>query len=340
MSFASALLKIEQGENLSVDVAYAAFDQIFAGSISDDHIARFLLELARKGETVDELLGAVRSMRSKAITIDAPSNTIDIVGTGGDGLHTLNISTAVAFVVAACGVPVAKHGNRSASSRSGSSDVLRELGINLEPDLAVLEKCLKETNLCFLFAPRHHPAMRNVAEVRKKLGIRTIFNLLGPLTNPANVRHHLIGVYELEWLGPMAEVLKLLGSEMAWLVHGQDDMDEITTTAPTDVVSLKHNMIQYFSIMPEDFDLRRVSLDKIRGEDPAFNASEIRRLFRGVHGPYRDIVLVNAAAALVVAGVVKEMGSGMLRAASALDTGEAYNTLDKLVRASNHVAFI
>jgi anthranilate phosphoribosyltransferase len=332
MSLVTVLHNLEEGQNLSADDARLAFDAIFSGRLSQEQIASFLLALCAKGETVDELLGAVQSMRSRALTINAPPGTIDIVGTGGDQNHTLNISTAAALVVAACGVPVAKHGNRASSSRSGSSDVLAALGINLEPELGVLERCLNEANLCFLFAPRHHPAMKNVVEVRKKIGVRTIFNLLGPLTNPANVRRHLIGVYELEWLGPMAEVLKQLGSEKAWLSHGYDDMDEITTTGPTDIVELNNGMMHHFTVTPEEFGLPRVHISELHGEDAPHNAIEIRRLLRGLRSPYRDVVLMNAAAALVVADKVTDMPKGLRLAAQVLDSGAAYNTLDKIVK--------
>jgi anthranilate phosphoribosyltransferase len=337
MSFQTALDDVERETDLTVEQAREAFDEIFSGDVSDACIAQFLLDLTKKGETVDELIGAVQSMRSKAITITAPEDAMDIVGTGGDQTHTLNISTAVAFVVAACGVPVAKHGNRASSSKSGSSDVLRELGVNLEPELDILEQCLNEANLCFLFAPRHHPAMRRVADIRRKLGVRTIFNLLGPLTNPANVKKHMIGVFELEWLGPMAETLRSLGSETAWLVHGHDDMDEITTTAPTDVVKFQNSMMTHETITPESLGMSRVHLSALRGEDPVTNALAMKRLFRGVKGPYRDIVLMNAGASLVVAGVADDMGKGIVIAAHALDNGAAYNTLDQIVRLSNRV---
>jgi anthranilate phosphoribosyltransferase len=329
------LEKIEHGENLSVAEAQTAFDLIFDGNVPEDQIATFLLGLARKGETVDELLGAVTSMRGKMISIEAPPGAIDIVGTGGDVLGTLNISTATALVVAACGVPVAKHGNRSSTSRSGSSDILAALGIQLEPDLGIIERCLAEANICFLFARRHHPAMKHVANVRQKLGVRTIFNLLGPLTNPARVKRHLIGVYELEWLGPMAEVLKHLGSEAAWLAHGQDGMDEITTTMPTDIVELRLDGVCHFTLTPEQFGLTRASLDELKGGDANYNAAALKKLLAGDRSAYRDIVLMNAAAALTVAGKSADMQAGMKLAAAAIDRGEAQHTLDKLVRLTN-----
>jgi anthranilate phosphoribosyltransferase len=335
MALETALKKIENGDGLSADEARTAFDEIFTGDVPPAEIAAFLLALCRKGETVDELLGAVTSMRGKMIAIKAPPGAIDIVGTGGDAHGTYNISTAVALVVAACGVPVAKHGNRASSGRSGSSDILAALGLNLEPDLDLMERCLEEANLCFLFAPRHHPAMKHVAEVRRKLGMRTIFNLVGPLTNPANVMRHLIGVYELEWLGPMAEVLKQLGSEAAWLAHGQDGMDEISTTAPTDVVELRHHFVRHFSLTPEQLGLPRARLDDLKGGDAKRNAEELKRLLLGHKGPYRDIVLINASAALAVAGFSDDLNKGLARAADAIDGGGAQRTLDTLVRLTN-----
>ena len=239
------------------------------------------------------------------------------------------------MVVAACGVPVAKHGNRSASSRSGSSDVLAALGINIDVPFDVLEQCLNEANICFLFAPRHHPAMRHVADVRKKLGIRTIFNLLGPLTNPANVKHHMIGVYDLEWLGAMAEVLKSLGSESAWMVHGHDGMDEITTTAPTDVVQLHHGMITHFTVEPEHVGLKRSILNDLKGGNAFENAQSLKDLLKGGKGAYRDIVIFNAAASLVISGKAPDLTKGVQLACEVIANGAAESVLIKLVHLTN-----
>lgn len=332
MSFERALRKVEQRESLSADESRTAFDEIFTGKIADAPMAEFLLALVRKGETMDELMGAVTSLRSHAIGVQGPPGAMDIVGTGGDIHGTLNISTAAAFVVAACGVPVAKHGNKAASSRSGSSDVLKELGVQIDPDLGVVERCLEEANIAFLFAPRHHPAMKHVAGVRRQLGVRTIFNLLGPLTNPANVQLHLIGVYELDWLGPMADVLRALGSEAAWIVHGQDELDEISISAPTDVVELRHGGVRHMEIMPELAGLHRYRLDDIKGRDAIYNAAELTRLLNGAKGAYRDIVLLNAAAALVVAGKTHDLHIGVQLAEEAIDSGKAMRTLETLVR--------
>jgi len=339
MSLGPIIYRLRERENLSVDETREAFDSIFAGQVSEEAIAALLLALHRKGETADEILGAVLSMRAKALTINAPKDAIDVVGTGGDAKGTFNISTAVALVVAACGVPVAKHGNRAATSQSGSSDVLAALGINLEPSVEILEECLMETCLCFLFAPRHHPAMRFVAPVRKKLGVRTIFNLLGPLTNPANVKRHLIGVFSSTWLLPMAEVLYSLDSEAAWLTHGLDGMDEITTTAKTDVVALHGDEISRFAVSPEDAGLALASPNELQGGDAATNAEAIKKLLAGGKNAYRDIVLLNAAAALVVSGKAEDLRQGVGLASENLDNGAAAGVLQKLVVLTNKVPY-
>ena len=337
MSLSAVIAKLKNREDLSRDETRAAFDQIFTGTVDESDIADFLLGLRDKGETVDEITGAVIAMRSRMVTLNAPKNAIDIVGTGGDGLDTLNISTAVSLVVAANGIPVAKHGNRSASSRSGSSDVLAALGLKLDSDVFRLEACLYEANLCFMFAPNHHPAMRHVAPVRKKLGVRTIFNLLGPLTNPANVKRHMIGVYALDWLGPMAETLKSLGSENAWLVHGDDGMDEVTITGETDIVQLYQGMITHFVLSPEQIGLSRHPAAAIKGDDPAYNAEQVRLLLNGQAGAYRDTVVLNAAAALVVAKSALDLAQGRKMAETALDHGAAKAVLDKLIQITNRV---
>ncbi|MDE1900731.1 MAG: anthranilate phosphoribosyltransferase [Alphaproteobacteria bacterium] len=330
--------KIWAKRSLSANEAHAAFDLIFAGQTSPDAIGAFLTALHNKGETADEIRGAAESMRAKAVTIAAPPDAIDIVGTGGDGRNTLNISTAAALVVAACGVPVAKHGNRAATSRSGSSDVLAALGINLEPPFAILEKCLHDANLCFLFAPRHHPAMRQVADVRRKLGTRTIFNLLGPLTNPANVKRHLIGVYAAKWMEPMAETLRQLGSTTAWLTHGRDGLDELTTAAASDVVALDRGLIGAFVLKPQDAGITPLTTpNALTGGDAAHNAGALRRLLDGDKSPYRDIVVLNAGAALVVAGKAPNLSQGVGLAATAVDSGAARDILKRIIDITNQV---
>jgi len=339
MPLAHALLKLAERQNLTAEETQHVFDLIFAGEAPPAQIAALLLGLRNKGETVNEILGAVRSMRDNMLPVEAPPDAIDIVGTGGDGHGTLNVSTAATLVVAGCDVPVAKHGNRGASSLSGSSDTLGKLGINLEPGWRVLEKCINELGIVFLFAPRHHPAMRHVAAVRKELGVRTIFNLLGPLTNPANVRRHMIGVYDPAWLLPMAEVLKQLGSERAWFVHGEghgkDGLDEISTVGPTSVIQLKDGVIENFTISPEDVEISRARLEDLKGGDASVNAEAIRRLLAGKRGPYRDIVLMNAAGALVVAGKAADMPEGLRLAAESVDTGAAKEKLEGLIALTN-----
>jgi anthranilate phosphoribosyltransferase len=293
------------------------------------------MALRVRGETVEEITGAARVMRSKAVAIDSPPGAIDTVGTGGDGAGTFNISTATALVVAACGVPVAKHGNRAMSSKSGAADVLAALGVNLDADMALVRKALWEGGLCFLMAPRHHLAMRNVGPTRVELGTRTIFNLLGPLSNPAGAKLQLIGVYARDWVVPIAQVLQRLGSEAAWVVHGCDGLDEITTTGPTHVAQLRHGTVTAFDIAPEDAGLFLAHPRDLKGGDPATNAEAMRALLRGAAGAYRDVVLFNSAAALVVAGKDGDLKTGVARARHAIDGGRAQAVLDRLIAITN-----
>ena len=327
--------KLRERQSLTVDEAHAAFDAIFAGGIPDEQIGEFLLRLHKKGETADEIMGAVQSMREKMVTVEAPAHAIDIVGTGGDSRGTYNISTAAAFVVAGCGVPVAKHGNRSSTSKSGSSDVLSALGINLEPSLKALEVCLAEANLCFMFAPRHHPAMRGVVALRKRLGVSTIFNLLGPMTNPANVKRHLIGVYSKEWLRPMTDALYALGSKAAWVTHGRDGMDELTTLTLSDVVVLKDGAVTEFAVDPGELSIRAPKLEELQGGDADRNAVAIHKLLLGEKSAYRDAVALNAAAALVVSGKVGDLRAGLMLAEESMDSGAARGILEKIVELTN-----
>lgn len=334
--FDDFIKQLQHHRDLSGEQALAAFDAIFTGGVGPDDIGAFLLALHHKGESTDEIRGAVESMRGNALTINAPDGAIDIVGTGGDGHNTLNISTATALVVAACGVPVAKHGNRAATSRSGSSDVLAALGVHLEPPFAVLEQSLAEANLCFLFAPRHHPAMRHVAEVRRDLGVRTIFNLLGPLTNPANVKRHLIGVYDAKWCRPIANVLDALGSNAAWITHGHDGMDELSLYAANDVAKLTGGLIDDQIITPENAGLdMRYDRAELQGGDAAFNAAALKVVLDGAKNAYRDCVLFNAAAALVVAERAPTLRHGCALAAEALDSGAARDTLEQVIKLSH-----
>lgn len=335
MSLTYTLKKIQSGTDLTATESRVAFDEIFSGTVPEDQIAAFLTGLHEKGEATAEILGAALSMRAHMRAIAAPADAIDIVGTGGDKHSTLNISTAAVFVVAACGVPVAKHGNRAASSLSGASDVLQALGVHLEPSWSVLERGLDKIGVAFLFAPRHHPAMRHVAAVRKALGIRTIFNLLGPLTNPAHVKKLLIGAYAPMAMRQIAEVLVELDTEYALVVHGRDGMDEITTTGLTDALAVHDGMIATRVLDPAQLHIPEVDIDVLKGGDATFNAAAIRRLFDGETGPYRDIVAFNAAAALVIAKKVDTLDQGYHLALTALENGQARNKLEALVELTN-----
>jgi anthranilate phosphoribosyltransferase len=283
---------------------------------------------------VEEIVGAVRTMRANMQSIEANPYAIDLCGTGGDGQHTLNISTACSFIVAACGIPVAKHGNRNMSSKSGAADVLEALGVKIDLEPSGASRCLREAGLCFLFAQKYHPAMARVAPVRKELGFRTIFNLLGPLSNPARVRRQLIGVFAPEWVAPLATALAQLGTELAWVVHG-GGMDELTTTGTTKIAVLEGGKVTTKEITPEDVGLPRAVMSDIVGGSAAENAAAMRDLFAGKKGPYRDIVLLNAAASLIVGGKCEVLKDGIALAAETIDSGTAAATLTKLVECSN-----
>jgi anthranilate phosphoribosyltransferase len=337
-SFAPLLKRLADGQTLSADDSARAFSAIMTGQVANEDIAAFLTVLAKRMPTVGEIVGGVRTMRAEMRKIKAPANAIDLCGTGGDGHNTFNISTATGFVVAACGVPVAKHGNRSASSRSGTADVLETLGVKIDMEPSAAEICLAETNFCFLFAPHYHTAMKYVAPVRKQLGFRTIFNLLGPLSNPAQVKRQLIGVFSPDWIETLAHVLKELGSEKAWLVHGSDGLDELTTTAATHVAALDGGAVTRGSVAPEDIAAARVPLAALKGGDAKDNAASLLRLLDGEHGAFRDIVLLNTAAALVVADKVNDLKAGALMAADAIDSGRAKAVLSRVVTLSQKEA--
>jgi len=321
-----------RGSALSEPQSVAAFDAIFAGNVREDELADFLLALAERVPTVAEITGAARSMRANMYSIEAPPGTIDLCGTGGDGHNTLNISTAVSFVVAGVGVPVAKHGNRSATSRSGAADVLEALGVKIELSPERAQRCLEEAGSCFLFARAYHPAMRHVATVRRQLGVRTIFNLLGPLSNPARVKRQLLGVYSREWIEPMAEVLSALGTEKAWVVHGSDGLDEMTTTGETHIAALENGQVQLldFNAVP-----RKATLADLKGGDAPHNANAIRELLDGEEGPFRDIVTLNAGAALIVSGRAQSMKDGVQMAEMSIDSGAGLSRLERLIEVSN-----
>ncbi len=326
---------VADGRPLSASEAEAAFDIIMSGDATPSQIGGFLMALRVRGETVEEITGAARAMRAKMLTIDAPAGAIDTCGTGGDASGTYNISTACQFVVAGCGVPVAKHGNKALSSKSGAADVLAALGVNLDCDMALVEKSLREAGTCFMMAPRHHSAMRHVGPTRVELGTRTIFNLLGPLSNPAGTKRQLIGVFQHQWTEPMALVLGELGTERAWVVHGSDGLDEITTTGSTYVSEIKDGAVTSFEVTPEDAGLPRADPADLKGGDAETNAKAITDMLDGAEGPYRDIVLLNAAAALVVADKAGDLKAGVGQAAEAIASGRAKETLGNLVAISN-----
>jgi anthranilate phosphoribosyltransferase len=332
--FSLLLKRVAGAETLDAEASASAFGAIMSGAVSETRIAAFVTALAVRKPTVDEIVGAVRAMRGAMTSIEANPYAIDLCGTGGDGIGTLNISTACAFVVAACGVPVAKHGNRNMSSKSGTADCLEALGVNIALTPAAASRCLREAGLCFLFAQTYHPALRFAAPVRKELGFRTIFNLVGPLTNPARVRRQLVGVYDREWCAPLAEVLGKLGAQHAWVVNG-DGLDELTVAGATHVAVLEDGEVTTREVTPEDAGVGRWALSEIAGADCHHNAAALRRLFDGERGAYRDIVLLNAAAALIVAGKARDLRDGARLAAEALDSGAARAKLEQLVQVSN-----
>jgi anthranilate phosphoribosyltransferase len=336
-AFLPVLETVQGGKVLSEAAAMAAFELIMSGGVAEEDLASFLTALAERQPTIDEIVGATRAMRRAMMTIEANPYAIDLCGTGGDGASTLNISTACAFVVAAGGVPVAKHGNRNMSSKSGTADVLEKLGVNIALSPAQASQCLRQVGLCFLFAQAYHPAMQHVANVRRQLGIRTIFNLLGPLCSPARVRRQLIGVYDKAWTVPLAEVLARLGTERAWVVNG-DGLDEISVSGASHVAVLEGGKVTAQETTPEDAGVGRWPLEAVRGGDPQHNAAALRRLLDGEIGAYRDSVLINSAGALVVAGKASDLRAGVRLAAEAIDSGGAREKLERLVAASKVAA--
>ncbi|AZO68303.1 MAG: anthranilate phosphoribosyltransferase [Mesorhizobium sp.] len=328
------IAKVAAGTALSFEEAREAFDIIMSGDATPGQIGGFLMALRVRGETVSEISGAVATMRAKMLRVDAPADAIDIVGTGGDNSHSVNISTASAFVVAACGVPVAKHGNRGLSSQTGAADVLTALGVKIDIPPETISRCIHDAGVGFMFAPAHHPAMKHVGPTRVELGTRTIFNLLGPLSNPAGVSRQMVGVFLPEWIMPVAETLKALGAEHAWVAHG-DGYDEITTTGETQVAELVGGEIRSFTLTPEAVGLKRHTKDELRGGDAAYNAQALRDMLGGAAGAFRDTVLMNAGAGLVVAGKATMLADGMATAAQAIDSGRALQVLDRLVEISN-----
>ena len=334
-SFKPLIAKVAAGAELSRSEAFDAFEAMLSGDVTPAQVGGFLMALRVRGEGVEEITGAVAAMRARMLRVKAPDDAIDIVGTGGDGAGSYNVSTLAALIVAACGVPVAKHGNRAASSKSGSSDALTALGVKIGLAPEGVERCIAKAGIGFMMAPTHHAAMRHVGAARVELGTRTIFNLLGPLSNPAGVKRQVIGVFSAAWLEPMARVLRNHGAERIWLCHGGDGLDEITTTGPTEIVELRDGEIRTFSVAPEDVGLARAAPADLKGGDPAHNALALREVLAGAKGAYRDIALFNAAAGLVVAGLALDLREGVARGARALDEGAAAATLEKLVKASH-----
>ncbi|MBN9439668.1 anthranilate phosphoribosyltransferase [Bosea sp. (in: a-proteobacteria)] len=333
--FKPFIAKVATGASLSREEARDAFETMLSGGVTNAQAAAFLMALRVRGESTEEIAGAVSAMRARMLTVSAPTDAIDIVGTGGDASGSYNVSTLASIITAACGVPVAKHGNRAASSRSGAADVLTALGVKVGLEPAGIERSIRDAGVGFMFAPAHHASMRHVAPVRTELGTRTIFNLVGPLSNPAGVKKQLVGAFSETWLQPMVEVLASLGSQSIWAVHGSDGLDEITTTGPTRVVALKDGKIESFSISPEYVGIARAKPEDLRGGEPEQNAKALQDVLDGQKSAFRDIAAFNAAAALVVAGKAATLGDGLAQAYQALDSGKAKGVLATLVASSN-----
>lgn len=335
MDIKAALNRIGAGKDLTGEEMRAVMNTIMSGEAAPAQIGGFLMGMRVKGETVGEIAAAVSILREKMVPVEAPANAIDIVGTGGDGAGTLNISTGAALVVAAAGVPVAKHGNRALSSKSGSAEALQALGVKLDLTPEQIARCISEAGIGFMFAPQHHPAMRHVGAVRQELGTRTMFNLLGPQSNPAGVRRYVLGVYAREWVEPVAAALLANRVLDAWVVHGSDGLDEITTTGPTFVAQIQDGNLTSFDVSPADAGLPLANPADLVGADPEHNAAALRAILDGARNPYRDIVLMNAGAALVVARRGATLAEGVQIAAEALDSGKAKATLARLIEVSN-----
>lgn len=326
--------KLATGTTLTRAEAAAAFDVMMSGEATPSQIGAILMALRVRGEAIEEIAGAVTTMRSKMLRVDAPAEAVDVVGTGGDASGSYNISTCASFIVAGAGVPVAKHGNRALSSKSGAADVLMALGVKIDLTPQQIATCIREAGIGFMFAPAHHPAMKHVGPTRVEMGTRTIFNLIGPLSNPAGVTRQMVGVFARTWVEPLAEVLRTLGSTHAWVVHGSDGLDEITTTGPTQVAELKDGTIRSFEITPEQFGLSRATPEALKGGDGAANALALRAVLAGEPSAYADVSLLNAAAALVVAGKADDLGAGLELARASLKGGHAAAALDRLIATS------
>src|ERR1700761_9417170 len=334
----SIIAKVATGATLSREEAASAFDRMMSGEATPSQLGGLLMALRVRGETIDEITGAVSAMRAKMLTVKAPPDAVDVVGTGGDGSGSVNVSTCAALIVAGTGVPVAKHGNRALSSRSGAADVLAALGVRIDLRPEQVSRCVKEAGIGFMFAPSHHPAMKNVGPTRVELATRTIFNLLGPLSNPAGVRRQMVGVFSRQWVQPLAQVLKNLGADAVWVVHGSDGLDEITLTGPTFVAALENGSIRTFEVTPEEAGLARAGSDGLKGGDATANAVALQGVLSGKPGPFRDVALLNAAAALIVAGKAGDLKEGVALGAKSLDSGAAAARLKNLVAVSNSQA--
>ena len=332
--FKTLIAKVATGARLTREESATAFDRMMSGEATPSQMGGLLMALRVRGETVDEITGAVTTMRAKMLGVKAPPDAVDVVGTGGDASGSYNISTCAAFIVAGAGVPVAKHGNRALSSKSGAADVLTALGVNIDQTPDQVSRCITDAGIGFMFAPAHHPAMKNVGPTRVELGTRTIFNLLGPLSNPASVKRQMIGTFSKHWIEPMAQVLNNLGSESVWVVHGSDGLDEITTAGPTSVAELKNGKVRTFEVTPEDAGLARVKPDALKGGDATENAKALLDVLKGKKNAFREVAMLNAAAALIVAGKAENLKDGATLAAKSIDSGEAEGRLDRLIAVS------
>jgi len=333
--FKSIIAKVATGATLTRDESASAFDSMMSGEATPSQMGGLLMALRVRGETVEEITGAVSAMRAKMLKVKAPPEAIDVVGTGGDGSGSVNVSTCASFIVAGAGVPIAKHGNRALSSRSGSADVLSALGVKIDIPPDHVGRCVAEAGIGFMFAPAHHPAMKNVGPTRVELATRTIFNLLGPLSNPAGVRRQMVGVFSKQWVLPLAQVLKNLGSESIWVVHGSDGLDEITLTGPTFVAALEKGNIRSFEVTPEQAGLKCVAGQTLKGGDANANAIALQGVLDGMPSPYRDVALLNAAAALIVAGRARDLKEGVALGVQSIDSGAAASRLKQLIAVSN-----
>jgi len=333
--FKSIIGKVATGAALTREEAASAFDSMMSGEATPSQMGGLLMALRVRGETVEEITGAVLAMRGKMLRVTAPAEAVDIVGTGGDGSGSVNVSTCASFIVAGAGVPVAKHGNRALSSRSGAADVLASLGVKIDLKPDEVGRCVREAGIGFMFAPAHHPAMKNVGPTRVELATRTIFNLLGPLSNPAGVKRQMVGVFSRQWVQPLAQVLRNLGADSVWVVHGSDGLDEITLTGPTFVAALERGEIRTFEVTPDEAGLPRCGTDGLKGGDADANAVALQSVLDGMPSPYRDVALLNAAAALIVAGRARTLKEGVEIGQKSLDSGAAAARLKHLVAISN-----